>query len=156
MTLPVLAGTVSTAVFAASMLPMLVKAAKTRDLSSYSPGNLVLANAGNVVHSVYVVHLPVGPIWFLHGFYLATSALMLFGWLRFHPHPGRGGRDARPAAATACRCFSRGGRSGSPGCRIGTWNCHHSAFALLRAPFAPPKGSSSATPGPMKAWSRLR
>ena len=57
---------VSTTVFAGSMLPMLLKAARTRDLSSYSTGNLVLANIGNAVHSVYVFHLPAGPIWFLH------------------------------------------------------------------------------------------
>jgi hypothetical protein len=85
MTLPVLAGMVSTAVFAGSVLPMLVKAAKSRDLSSYSVGNLVLANVGNAVHSIYVFHLPAGPIWFLHGFYLATSALMLFWWVRYRP-----------------------------------------------------------------------
>jgi hypothetical protein len=47
-TLPVLAGSVSTAVFVASALPMLVKAARTKDLGSYSVGNLILANLGNV------------------------------------------------------------------------------------------------------------
>jgi len=80
-----LAGTVSTILFASSVLPMLVKAIRTRDLTSYSPGNLVLANVGNAVHCIYVVHLPAGPIWFLHGFYVVTSALMLLWWLRFHP-----------------------------------------------------------------------
>lgn len=81
--LPVLAGTVSTTIFAGSVLPMLLKAARTHDLSSYSLGNIVLANAGNVVHSVYVLNLPPGPIWVLHGFYVASSALMLFWYLRF-------------------------------------------------------------------------
>lgn len=42
MTLSVLAGSVSTALFVASTLPMLVKAARSRDLGSYSVGNLVL------------------------------------------------------------------------------------------------------------------
>ena len=91
-TLPVVAGIVSTAVFAGSMLPMLVKAARTRDLSSYSLGNLVLANVGNAVHSIYVFHLPPGPIWFLHGFYVMTSALMLVWWLHYRPPGGEGGR----------------------------------------------------------------
>ncbi|MFC9693219.1 hypothetical protein ACFTSF_32015 [Kribbella sp. NPDC056951] len=77
------AGTVSTVLFASSALPMVVKAIRTRDLASYSPANLVLANVGNAVHCIYVVHLPAGPIWFLHGFYVLTSALMLLWWLRF-------------------------------------------------------------------------
>jgi hypothetical protein len=38
---------------------------------------------GNLVHSVYVFSLPVGPIWVLHGFYLVSSALMLFWYLRY-------------------------------------------------------------------------
>ena len=42
----ILAGTVSSVLFAASTLPMLIKAARTRDLTSYSRGNLVLANSG--------------------------------------------------------------------------------------------------------------
>ncbi|MGW5194587.1 hypothetical protein ACWEOO_35395 [Kribbella sp. NPDC004138] len=79
-----LAGTMSTILFASSALPMVVKAIRTRDLASYSPVNLVLANVGNAVHCIYVVHLPPGPIWILHGFYVVTSALMLLWWLRFH------------------------------------------------------------------------
>jgi hypothetical protein len=31
------------------------------------------------VHTIYVVHLPLGPIWWLHAFYLVRTALMLFG-----------------------------------------------------------------------------
>lgn len=79
----VLAGFVSTVVFAAATLPMLRKAAVTRDLDSYSLGNIGLANVGNAVHSVYVFHLPPGPIWVLHGFYVLTSALMLFWYVRY-------------------------------------------------------------------------
>ena len=74
----------STILFASSALPMVIKAIRTRDLASYSPVNLVLANVGNAVHCIYVVHLPPGPIWILHGFYVVTSALMLLWWLRFH------------------------------------------------------------------------
>jgi uncharacterized protein with PQ loop repeat len=81
--LPVLAGIVSTIIFACSALPMLRKAARTKDLKSYSPGNIVLANVGNLVHSLYVFSLPLGPIWVLHGFYLVSSALMLFWYLRY-------------------------------------------------------------------------
>lgn len=80
---PTLAGIVSTVIFVSSVLPMLAKAYRTRDLASYSRGNLVLANAGNAVHSVYVFSLPVGPIWAMHGFYLVTSAMMLVWCLRY-------------------------------------------------------------------------
>jgi hypothetical protein len=82
-TLPVIAGSVSTTIFAASMLPMLVKAGRSRDLSSYSLGNIALANAGNAVHSVYVFNLPAGPVWVLHSFYLVSTLLMLVWYLRF-------------------------------------------------------------------------
>lgn len=83
MNLPVLAGTVSTVLFAVGMLPMLLKAARTKDLASYSPGNLVLSNVANAVHSIYVFNLPAGPIWVLHLAYVLASALMLAWWLRY-------------------------------------------------------------------------
>jgi uncharacterized protein with PQ loop repeat len=79
----VLAGLVSTLLFAVSTLPMLIKAARTKELDSYSRGNLVLANAGNAVYSIYVFHLPAGPIWALHSFYVVSSGLMLFWHLRY-------------------------------------------------------------------------
>jgi hypothetical protein len=85
--LPVTCGVVSTVVFVAGTLPMLVKAAQTRDLSSYSLGNIASSNAGNVVNWVYVASLPPGPVWWLHGFYTATTALMLFWYLRYRPLP---------------------------------------------------------------------
>ncbi|GAA3512874.1 hypothetical protein GCM10022234_04440 [Aeromicrobium panaciterrae] len=81
--LPVLAGVVSTAIFAGSTLPMLAKALRTRDLGSYSLGNLVLANAGNVVYSIYVLSLPLGPVWFLHAFNQMSTAFMLIWFLRY-------------------------------------------------------------------------
>ena len=92
MDLAVFAGVLSTGLFAMSYLPMLVKAARTRDLSSYSLGNLAITNAGNAVHSVYVFSLPVGPIWFLHSFYLLASVLMLVWFVRF--------RSARQSSGT--------------------------------------------------------
>jgi uncharacterized protein with PQ loop repeat len=79
----VIAESVSTVVFVASDLPMLLKAVRSKDLSSYSASNLILANAGNVVHSVYVFRLPAGPLWVLHTFYLVGSSLMLFWWSRY-------------------------------------------------------------------------
>lgn len=75
--LSIIAGSASTLIFAASVLPMALKALRTGDLSSYSLGHLVLANVGNAVHSLYIYHLPVGPIWALHTFYLLSSGLML-------------------------------------------------------------------------------
>ena len=90
-TLVLLAGSVSTALFVASALPMLVKAARTRDLGSYSVGNLVLANVGNLVYAVYVFSLPVGPIWALHSFYMVSSLAMLVMWVGYRR------RLARPA-----------------------------------------------------------
>ena len=81
--IPIAAGVVATVVFAASALPMLGKAVRTKDLTSYSRANLVMANVGNLFYSVYVFNLPPGPIWLLHSFYLASSALMLLWSLRY-------------------------------------------------------------------------
>lgn len=94
--LPVTAGVVATVVFACSTLPMLGKAVRSKDLRSYSRGNLVLANVGNAVYSVYVFSLPAGPIWLLHTFYIFSSALMLVWSLRY----GRRPRDAEDLATT--------------------------------------------------------
>jgi hypothetical protein len=85
-----LAGMISTIFFVASYLPMLTKAARTRDLGSYSRSNLVLANA---VHSMYVFSLPLGPIWVLHTFYLVSTAIMLV-WHWSYP-------DAAPQASAS-------------------------------------------------------
>ena len=98
---PILAGSVSTAIFIASTLPMLLKAGRTKDLTSYSLGNIVLANIGNAVHSVYVFALPPGPIWVLHAFYVVSSALMLHWCLRSRAVT-RAGAD-RPAAVGVAR-----------------------------------------------------
>jgi hypothetical protein len=87
--LPVIAGAVSTIIFAASTFPMLQKAFRTKDLRSYSLGNIVLANGGNAIHSVYVFNLPPGPIWLLHSFYLVTTGLMLCWYLRYEGWPRR-------------------------------------------------------------------
>jgi uncharacterized protein with PQ loop repeat len=79
----VLAGTASTALFIASALPMLVKAVRTKDLTSYSAGNIVLANLGNLVYAIYVFSLPAGPIWALHSFTTVSNVLMLIWFVRY-------------------------------------------------------------------------
>ena len=84
----VMAGTISTTIFALSTLPMLLKAFQTKDLRSYSLGNILLSNLGNVIHTVYVFSLPAGPIWVLHSFYLVTTGLMLAWYLRYAWRPG--------------------------------------------------------------------
>ena len=93
-TLAVLAGSVSTVVFIASYLPMLTKAARTHDLTSYSAGNLVLANVGNAVYSIYVFSLPAGPIWALHSFYLLSSLAMLAMWVGYRRRAARSGQES--------------------------------------------------------------
>jgi hypothetical protein len=102
---PTLAGLASTVIFAASTMPMLIKAYRSRDLASYSLGNIVLANPGNAVHSIYVYSLPPGPLWLLHTFYLVSTALML-GWylrygLRGPTHTAAARMGGSPDAASA-------------------------------------------------------
>ncbi len=87
MNVSVLAGMVSTGLFAVSYLPMMLKALRTRDLDSYSLSYLALSNVANAVHSVYVFSLPLGPIWLLHFFYVVASALLLIWYLRFRSGP---------------------------------------------------------------------
>ena len=82
MDIPILAGTISTVVFAVSNLPMLRKALRTRDVSSYSLSSLVMINGANMVYSLYVFTLPFGPIWGLHTFYVVSCAVMLVLCLR--------------------------------------------------------------------------
>jgi uncharacterized protein with PQ loop repeat len=77
MDIPMIAGTVSTVVFAVSNLPMLRKALRSRDVSSYSLSSMAMINAANIVYSLYVFSLPIGPIWALHTFYLISCAIML-------------------------------------------------------------------------------
>ena len=81
--LQIFAGFASSMIFISSNLPMLFKAFKTKDLSSYSLGHLVLGNLGNTVYWLYVLSLPMGPVWFLQGFFSIASALMLFCYLRY-------------------------------------------------------------------------
>jgi hypothetical protein len=86
------AGIAATAVFVTSALPMLLKARRSKDLRSYSPANIALANLGNLLQWIYVSSLPLGPIWLLHGFNSISTALMLVWYLRY----------AAPCRSLAC------------------------------------------------------
>lgn len=103
MSLALVAGTVSSVIFAASNLPMLVKARRSRDLSSYSLAYLVLNNVGNLLYCLYVYQMPPGPIWAMQSFYLLSMGLLLRWYLRFTPRrrarraqPRYSGTDAQP------------------------------------------------------------
>ena len=110
MNTPLIAGTISTIIFATSLLPMLIKARRTRDLASYSLGNILLSNLGNLVHSVYVFSLPAGPIWALHGFYLVSMGLLLLWYLRFRFSTGAALAFRTYSGAMAYRSASSGMR----------------------------------------------
>ncbi len=79
----VIAGFVSSLIFISGNFPMLFKALKTKDMHSYSLGQLILGNLGNTAYWLYVAGLPVGPVWFLQGFFSLSSATMLFCYLRY-------------------------------------------------------------------------
>ena len=87
--LATIAGFISTALFTLGTLPMLAKAFRTRNLASYSIGNILLSNVGNFINSIYVFHLPPGPIWFLHSYNLLTTGLMLVWYLKYEGFPHR-------------------------------------------------------------------
>ncbi len=81
----ILAGFASTAIFASSKVPMLAKALRTRDLHSYSIGHMGLSATGNLTYWIYVVSLPVGPIWLLQGFFTLADLLMLSFYFVYEP-----------------------------------------------------------------------
>jgi len=83
-----IAGSVSTLLFATSNLPMLLKVYKTRDMRSYSFTYIALNNVGNISHWLYVLSLPPGPIWLLHTFF-TVSSLLLIGHLRYERRRGK-------------------------------------------------------------------
>lgn len=95
--LPTIAGAIATALFTLGTLPMLAKAYRTRNLASYSLGNILTSNVGNVIYSIYVFQLPPGPIWFLHTYNLLSTGLMLVWYLRYE---GRRPRAAGDRATT--------------------------------------------------------
>jgi hypothetical protein len=146
------AGTVSSVIFAASNVPMLVKARRTRDVSSYSLSNLVLNNVGNLLYCLYVYNLPLGPIWAMQSFYLLTMALLLCWYLRFRPP--RRARLAQPASAAPTRSPENpaGRGRGAPAQRarppVTDLRCH--------GPRSPPRINRSAARGMSnsRSWHR--
>ena len=89
--LQLLAGSISSIMFMLGTVNMLQKAWRTRDVRSYSLRQLTLNNIGNCIHWVYISGLPLGPIWFLHGFFTLATVVMLVWCL----HDRRQGKRAR-------------------------------------------------------------
>jgi uncharacterized protein with PQ loop repeat len=87
--LSTIAGFISTGLFALGTLPMLSKALRTKNLASYSLGNILLSNVGNIIYSVYVFKLPPGPVWVLYIYNLVSTGLMLVWYLKFEGLPQR-------------------------------------------------------------------
>lgn len=85
--LQIAAGSVASLIFIVGTLPMLWKAARTKDLKSYSLANLVMMNTGNLLYWLYVSSLPIGPIWLLHGFSTISTLLMLVWYFRYQGTP---------------------------------------------------------------------
>lgn len=79
----IIAGTISSLMFAGGTLPMLIKAHKTHNLGSYSFSSIAMNVCGNAIHWVYIAGLPMGPIWFLHTFYTVSTILMLAWYVRY-------------------------------------------------------------------------
>jgi hypothetical protein len=131
--LPVMAGSVASTIFVGSYLPMLTRAIRTRDLSSYSRSSLVLANAGNLVQTIYVVSLPVGPIWGLHGFYLVTTLMMLVLHVR---HAASGTLTGRAVPKRLSSCSSQGSREQEVEDDLG----EHLGVGLVRHVLVPDQG----------------
>jgi uncharacterized protein with PQ loop repeat len=85
--LPTIAGFISTTLFALGTLPMLTKAYHTKNLASYSLGNILMSSIGNLIYAVYVFQLPAGPVWVLYIYNLVSTALMLVWYLRYEGLP---------------------------------------------------------------------
>jgi hypothetical protein len=85
--LPLIAGSVSSLIFITGTLNMVVKAWLTKDMKSYSISALVLNNIGNLFYWIYVVSLPLGPIYLLHGFFTVTTIFLLVWTLLYRHRP---------------------------------------------------------------------
>jgi hypothetical protein len=81
--LQVISGSLAGFIFAGASWNMVVKAWRTKDLRSYSLGQILLNNIGNVFYWFYVVSLPIGPIYYMHGFFTLVSIVMLIWYLRY-------------------------------------------------------------------------
>jgi uncharacterized protein with PQ loop repeat len=84
----IFAGSASSLMFMSGTLSMLIKTWRTHDVDSYSMTSLLLNNVGNLVYWIYVISLPVGPIYILHSFYTIATILMLIWYFLYRRHPG--------------------------------------------------------------------
>lgn len=83
----VIAGSLAGFIFAAGSINMLFKSWQTKDLSSYSFGQMILNNVGNLIYWLYVISLPVGPIWLMHSFFTISSLIMLAWYIIYRTSP---------------------------------------------------------------------
>ena len=83
----ILAGSIAGFIFAAGSVDMVIKAYRTKDLRSYSLGQLLLNNVANIFYWLYVISLPFGPIYFMHGFFTLVSLLMLVWYFAYRTAP---------------------------------------------------------------------
>ncbi|MGB3828223.1 MAG: hypothetical protein WA962_05550 [Ornithinimicrobium sp.] len=110
------AGTIATAVFAGSTAPMVWRAARTRDMTSYSRPSLALTNVANAIHTVYVLSLPLGPVYVLHSVHVVVAFFMLCWHVR-HVRTApkdRLGKLARPVARRVSSPELTGRRGAQP------------------------------------------
>jgi uncharacterized protein with PQ loop repeat len=83
----VTAGLFSSLIFATGTLTMLTRTLRTKDVESYSPAFILLNNLGNFVYWLYVLSLPFGPIYLLHGFYTVAMVIMLVCYIMYQKCP---------------------------------------------------------------------
>jgi succinate dehydrogenase/fumarate reductase cytochrome b subunit len=95
--LQLIAGSVSSLIFITGTLNMVVKAWLTKDMESYSISALVLNNLGNLIYWIYVVSLPLGPIYLIHGFYTVTTIFLLVWALLYRHRPETANRVTQTA-----------------------------------------------------------
>lgn len=87
MELQVAAGSISSVIFMMGTTTMVIRAWRTKDMQSFSATMLVLNNLGNFIHWIYVLSLPVGPIYVLQAFNTAATLFMLIWWVLYHKKP---------------------------------------------------------------------
>jgi hypothetical protein len=81
--LQLLAGSLSSLIFVSSNFPMLWKVIKTKNVKSYSLGQILLRNLGNWIYWIYVASLPVGPAWYLQCLFTLSGLVLLSCYLLF-------------------------------------------------------------------------
>jgi hypothetical protein len=78
-----LAGSLSSLIFISSNFPMLWKVIKTRNVKSYSLGQILLRNLGNWIYWIYIASLPIGPAWTLQGLLTLSGLILLACYFLF-------------------------------------------------------------------------